>query len=113
MVGFSKIVKIRAKGCKKCFSIFYVLPCNLNPNIAKYLKKSFGSPLYNINIVKLLRINTSDGFRIEGVIGEKKIKFSMSKNYEKLHPNNIPKRKEFEESLAEWMSDTLKINVVR
>jgi len=109
-VKFSEAVKMKASGCAKCFAATYTLPCRLDPSIAKYLV-SFGKPRYRLDAVKLLRIDTTDGFHIEGKIGLKTIKFTMPKNFAKLHINKIARKKEFEKSLAAWLTDTLKIQI--
>ena len=107
---FSEAVKMKASGCAKCFSAIYTLPCRLNRNIAGYLT-SFGKPRYRLDAVKLLRIDTKDGFHIEGKLGLKSIKFVMPKNFEKVHINKIARKKEFEKCLAAWLTDTLKIQI--
>ena len=112
MVKFIDTVKIKKSGCTKCFSIFYILPCTINIEIADYLI-SFGKPLYRLNATSLLRIDTKDNFHIEGKIGSKKIKLVMPKEYLNKDWDSLERKNEFEKCLAKWISDRLKIEIER
>ena len=111
MIKFIDIVKISMSGCSKCFSAVYILPCRIDKDIANYLSE-FGLPKYKLNVTKLLRIDTDDGFHIESKIGSKKIKFVMPKSYEKIQLSKNTKKINFEKCIAEWLSDTLNIQII-
>lgn len=106
---FSKVVKTKTGTCAKCFSITYALPCTINTKIVKFLK-DFGKPSYAPETTKILSID-SGGFQIEARIGAKIIKFVMPKKYEKLAPEKMTEKIKFEKALAEWMTDTLGIEI--
>jgi hypothetical protein len=112
MVKFIEAVKIKKSGCQKCFSVLYFLPCALNKNIVDYLV-NFGKPIYRLNATKLLRIDTNDSLHIEGKIGGKKIKLVMPKSFSNVDWEKIDRKNEFEKRLADWITDTLQINVER
>ena len=107
---FSEVVKSKTGSCTKCFSMTYSLPCTIDIKLASFLQ-DFGQPVYSIEVTKLVKIDTSDGFHIEGRIGTKVIKFTMPKKFEKMAPDKATKRIEFEQKLSEWMSDKLNIEI--
>jgi len=113
MIKFSELIKTKISGCAKCFSVLYVLPCQLDKDIAKYFKKSFGDPVYPLKSVSFVRINTHDGFHIEGRIRAKVIKFVMPKKYEKYNINKISKKIEFEDCLLKWLEVKLNIKIAK
>jgi hypothetical protein len=109
MVKFNEVVQTRKSGCSRCFSIIYTIPCVLDKDLPDYMLVDFGKPKYPLDVVKLIRIDTKDGFHIEGRIGTKVVKFVMPKKYEKVDTNTIQKKIIFEADLAEWMSQKLNI----
>lgn len=112
MIKFSEAVKTQRSGCSKCFSFIYTLPYRLEKEIQNYLT-AFGKPLYPLKAVKLLRIDTPDGFHIEGKLGTKNIKFVIPKVMETANPDLAQQRKkEFERCLAEWLTAALDITVI-
>lgn len=110
MTKFIDIVKINLSGCSKCFSATYILPCQVDKNIVNYLLY-FGNPVYKLDVTKLLRIDTDDGFHIESKIGTKTIKFVMPKSYEKIPFNKNIKKNNFEKCIAAWLAKTLNIQI--
>ena len=107
---FSEAVKSKTNSCSKCFSMTYSLPCLIDIKLASFLK-DFGQPVYSIEVTRLLKIDTSDGFHIEGRIGTKSIKFTMPKKFEKVAAEKVTKRIEFEQKLSEWLTDALNIAI--
>lgn len=110
MLIFKDIVKVQQTNCSKCLSFLYTLPCHINEDIAKYLA-SFGKPIYPLKIVKLLRIDSEDGCRIDAKLNKKGIKFSMPPKLKHEDEDNWRKI-EFETHLAEWLANTLNIAVL-
>lgn len=108
MIKFADLIKTKTSGCAKCFAVTYALPCQLDKDIAGYLS-SFGQPVYPMKSVSFLKIDTSDGFHIEGRMKSKVIKFTMPKKFEQSDINNIPRKIEFEKALSKWMSNKLNI----
>ena len=110
MTTFNEAVKIKIGSCAKCFSMTYTLPCTLDIKLASYLN-SFGLPIYSVEVTKIIRIDSLDGFSIEGRVGNKSIKLTMPKKLEKVDPTKVTRRIEFEKCLTEWMSDKLNIEI--
>jgi hypothetical protein len=108
MVKFADVVKTKTGGCPKCFSVTYSLPYNIDAELAEFLI-GFGKPVYDLNAIKVLRINAANGFHIEGRLGAKQIKLVMPKKYEKR--GQIQERDEFERNLADWLTKKLDITV--
>ncbi|KKL57927.1 hypothetical protein LCGC14_2230510 [marine sediment metagenome] len=111
MIKFADLIKIKFSGCTRCFSILYALPCQIDRNIVGYFV-SFGKPTYPLKIVNLLRIDADGGYHIEGRLNAKVIKFIMPKEFENSDLRKAARKIEFEEGLAKWMSDKLKIDIV-
>lgn len=110
IVKFADVVKTKIGGCSKCFSITYSLPYMIDKELADFLS-AFGQPVYNLNSLKVLRINVANGFHIEGRVGTKTIKLVMPKKYEKRPLGQIQERNSFEKNLADWLTKKLKITV--
>lgn len=110
MIKFTDITKTKVSSCQKCFALLYALPCQLDNDIVDYLK-GFGPPVYPVNSVSFLRIDTADGFHIEGKMKAKLIKFSMPKKFRNTDLDSILRKKEFEKGLIDWMSKKLKISI--
>lgn len=108
MALFNDVVKTRKVSCKTCLSLWYILPCRLDEEVISYFSK-FGEPVYPIKSVKLLRINSKDGYKIEGKIGKNAIKFALPKHLEKQNLNKVSRKLEFEQYLKEWMTNKLDI----
>ena len=111
MVKFADLIKMKKSGCAKCFSIIYALPCQIDRNLANYLK-SFGKPVYPLKAVSFIRIDAGGGYHIEAKLNSKVIKFVMPKKLENTDPDKIIRKVEFEASLAKWMADKLHISIV-
>jgi hypothetical protein len=111
-LNFSDIVKMQTRGCAKCFSCIYTLPCNINKELAQCLEKDFGTPKYNLDVTRLLRIDTPDAYHVEGKLETKTIKLIMPKSLEKEDINKILKKNLFEVCLAEWLSKTLNMVII-
>ncbi|MFA5024040.1 MAG: hypothetical protein WC523_03750 [Patescibacteria group bacterium] len=90
--------------------MIYSLPCTLDIKLSSFLA-DFGEPVYSVVATKLLRIDTTDGFHIEGRLGAKLIKFTMPKKFEKVASDKITKKIDFEKALVEWMIDKLDIDI--
>ena len=88
----------------------YALPCGIDIKLAAYLN-GFGLPVYSVEMTKLIHIESNDGFKIEGKVGGKTIKFVMPKRLEKVDPAKNTRRIEFEQALCDWMTDTLQIQI--
>lgn len=88
----------------------YALPCQVNRDIVPHLK-SFGNPLYPLKSVSLLRIDSSDGYKIEGKLRKNAIKFAIPKHLENTELSQIDRKNEFDKCLAAWISETVNIPV--
>lgn len=109
MLEFDKIVNIRRTNCKKCLTFLYSLPCQVNKEIAKHLE-AFGKPIYPLKTVKLLRIDSKDGYKIDSKIGKNAIKLAIPKQLEG-SPESWRKL-EFEAALISWLSETLNMPIM-
>jgi len=109
MLVFEDIVKIQRTACKKCLTFMYSLPCQVNAEIAKHLE-SFGKPIYPLKTVKLLRIDSKDGYKIDSKVGKNAIKFAIPKQLEG-NPNDWRKC-EFETALISWLAETLNMPIM-
>lgn len=112
MIKFSNLIVTKKSGCAKCFSIIYAIPCQLDKDIALYLEANFGKPIYPLKSITLLKIDTGDGFHIEGRLNSKIIKFTLPKKYEHADLTNLKRKNDFDEALAKWMSKKLNITIV-
>jgi len=110
MVLFSEVVNIKRSSCKKCLALVYTIPCRLDENIADYMK-GFGVPTYPLKAIKLLRIDTKDGYKIEGKMGKNTIKFAIPKHLEEKNLDKSSRKLEFEGYLKRWMTDKLDITM--
>lgn len=110
MVDFNDVVKTRKVSCKTCLSLWYTLPCRLDEDLITYLS-NFGKPVYPIKTVKLLRINSKDGYKIDGKVGKNAIKFALPKHLEKKNLDKASRKLEFEKCLKEWMTNKLDITI--
>ena len=108
---FDKLVSIKRSGCSKCFSLIYSVPCQIDKSIASAFEKEFGKPVYPIKAVKFLKIQTDDGFVIEGRVGAKILKFSIPKKHETSDFNKIKKKEAFDNCLITWLKKKLKIDI--
>lgn len=111
MLKFADIVKIKKSGCAKCLSLFYALPCQIDRDIAGYFK-SFGKPVYPLKSVSFLRIDANGGYHIEGRLRAKVIKFVMPKKFEKTDLSKAIRKIEFENCLAQWLSNKLNTPII-
>ena len=110
MVTFSEVVKVRRTACKKCLSLIYDLPCKVDEKITSFLK-SFGDPVYPLSTIRLLKIHSKDGYKINGKLGRKSIKLDLPKKLEHKDLNKESRKPEFEFYLKEWMSEKLDITI--
>jgi len=90
--------------------MLYGLPCQIDADIANFLK-SFGGPIYPLQSVSLLKIDSTDGFHIEGRLGAKVIKFGMPKKYENSDLAKLKRKIEFELQLKKWLEKKLNIKI--
>ena len=109
MVKFIDVVKQQKKSCAKCHSVIYTLPCFIDKDLAAYLV-SFGAPLYDPASTKLLRIDTDDGFQIDGTLATKTIKLVIPKALEG-KAEAIMRKKQFETCVCKWLSKVLAIQI--
>jgi hypothetical protein len=108
IIKFTDIVKVSMKKCKTCFTLRYLIPCELEKDIVKYLA-NFDQPKFDLDTVSLLDIETSDDYKIKGRLGSVYIKFGIPKEFKnKLEQS---RKKEFEDSLAEWLGSKLQITI--
>lgn len=107
-IAFNEVVKIKKTTCMKCLSLLYTLPCKVDIDISEYLK-GFGNPIYSLKTIKLLRIDTKDGYKIESKIGKNIIKFALPKILEGKDLDKESRKPEFEIQLADWISQKLDI----
>lgn len=110
MVKFSEIVKTKKSGCAKCLSVIYAIPCQVDRDLANYLK-SFGKPVYPLKAVSFIRIDSGDGYHIEAKLKSKIIKLVIPKKFEKTDLDKTTRKAEFEKQLIDWMSAKLKIQI--
>lgn len=92
-------------------ALLYKLPCRVDREIVGHFK-AFGKPLYPLGSVKLLRIDSTDGYKIESKLGKNTIKFAIPKELESTDLNQNTRKLEFEAQLAQWISDTLDIPII-
>lgn len=111
MIKFADLIKTKVSGCAKCFSVLYMLPCQIDRDMAPHFKAAFGKPVYPLKSVSFIRIDTHDGFHIEGRLRAKVIKFVMPKKFEKEDINKIARKIEFERCLLQWLEDKLNIAI--
>lgn len=111
MVKFSEVVKVERTNCPTCVDLQYTLPCRIDKDIVNYMT-SFGTPAYPLGSVRLLKIESTDGFRIEGKLEKNIIKFAMPKELDKTDLQKNSRRLEFDKKLAEWMTKKLDISIV-
>jgi hypothetical protein len=111
MVKFNEVVTVKRTSCHKCLTLMYSIPCKVDDNIPKYLK-SFGEPLWSLKSIRLLRIDSKDGYKIESKIGKNAIKFAIPKTLENTDLASNLRKQEFEIALAQWMANKLDIPIV-
>lgn len=110
MTKFKDIVSIKRTSCAKCFTLMYSIPCRVDENIVSFLT-SFGQPKYPLKVLKLLRIDNNDGYKIESKLGKNSIKFAMPKELENINIDTDAKKQAFENALSAWMSEKLGIEI--
>ena len=110
-VKFEEVVTIKRTSCHKCLTLIYSIPCKVDDNIVKYLK-SFGDPIHPLKGIRLLRIDSKDGYKIESKLGKNAIKFAIPKKLENTDLASNIRKAEFEIALATWMSNKLDIPIV-
>lgn len=111
VLKFLDTVIVKRGACKSCYSFIYRLPCTVDKTIIEFMT-SFGKPLYPLKTVKLLKIFADDGFRIEGRVGQRIIKFYLPKSVKGTNIKNNERKIEFENNLADWISDRINILVL-
>ena len=111
MVKFSEVVKIERTRCTTCVDLQYTLPCRIDKDLVNYMT-DFGTPVYPLGSVRLLKIESPDGFRIEGKLEKNIVKFSMPKELDVADLQTIDRKIEFDKKLAEWMTTKLDISIV-
>lgn len=111
-VLFNEVVKVKRTSCKKCLSLLYTIPCRVDKELATFLV-DFGEPVYPLKTIKLLRIDSKDGYKIESKIGKNAVKFALPKNLEGEDLDKASRKIEFETRLTEWMSEKLDILIER
>jgi len=72
----------------------------------------FGKPKYPLKSLKLLRIDSKDGYKIESKLGKNVIKFAIPKHLENSNLDADSRKKQFEEALIAWMTNKLDIEIV-
>ena len=108
IIKFVDIVKFTIKSCDTCFTLKYFIPCELEKDISGYLV-NFDKPKFDLNTISLLDIETVDGYKIKGRLGDIYIKFGIPKEFEDKPEQS--RKKEFEDSLANWIASKLKITI--
>jgi hypothetical protein len=111
MVQFSEVVKVERTSCTTCINLQYTLPCRIDKDIVSYMT-GFGSPVYPLGSIRLLKIESTDGFRIEGKLEKNIIKFYMPKELDRADLQTIDRKIEFDKKLDEWMTKKLDISIV-
>lgn len=108
--AFKDIVVYKFSSCKKCLSIIYSTPCELDKKFVGYMK-GFGETLYPLDKTKLIKIKTSDDYEIESKLGITTIKFKIPKKFEGKNLDEVSRKREFEEGLIAWLENTLEIKI--
>ena len=111
-VKFNDIVKIARSSCERCLAFKYELPCGIDDNIVKFLG-SFGEPIYDLNLFTLLKMKSKDEYLIEGRLTATIIKFGIPKKLINTNLDKNSRKKDFESSLANWLSDKFNVSVTR
>lgn len=111
MIKFSEAVKIENMSCKSCISLLYTLPCRLDKDIVKYMT-NIGTLAYPVGSIRLLKIISNDGFKIEGKLEKNTIKLEIPNTFSNTDINKIDKKIEFDTKLAEWISDKLDMDII-
>ena len=109
MVKFSEVVKIKRVACKKCFTLIYTLPCQVDRDLPKYLS-SFGKLVYPLKSVTLVKIDSDDGYTIQSKLKKNIIKFLIPKHLESKGVEKT-RKPEFEKNLVKWMQNKLDIEI--
>lgn len=108
-VKFSDIIQTKNKTCKDHLILAYLIPCKIDKDIIIFFK-DFGKSKYDINIVKLLHIESIDGYKIKSKIGETYIHFLLPNKFKT--ENILTSRLfEFKRNLSDWIENTLDIEI--
>lgn len=110
-IKFYDIVKIIRTSCHTCLTFKYEIPCEIDKNIVDFMK-SFGTPMYDINTVNLLKIKTEDNYIIEGRLKRTIIKFGIPNMLKNTNINSNYRKLEFEANLGSWLSDKFEIPII-
>lgn len=109
-MDFYEAVKIERSSCKHCLSLIYTLPCRVDRDLPVHLK-NFGDPKYPLKSVKLLRIDSKDGYKIQSKLDKNTIKFAIPKELENTNIKETSRQLEFDRALAQWIQDKLNITI--
>lgn len=86
MALFSEVIHVRKiAACKTCETYSYLLPCNLNEKVEKYLAP-FGKLAYPLSHVKIIKIENEFVLLTQARVGANKLKIKFKKNGADLKP---------------------------
>lgn len=111
-IKYGSIIRTQQKACKTCFTLTYYIPCEVESNLASYLV-SFGSPKFDLNTVKLFKIETEDDYIIKTRLGSTLINLSFPKNLEGTNIVNNFRKIEFEAGIIKWLENKLDIKIIK
>lgn len=109
---YGDVVKMRRKSCRKCFTLVYHVSCKVDGSLADYLI-SLGSPKFDLNTVKLFRIETEDQYAVKTRLGRNDIQLALPKELENTNIENNTRKLEFEEGLVKWLESKLNVTIVK
>ena len=103
---FSDIVKVRQVRCKTCLTFAYIVPCDVEKDLAEYLDW-LGKSEYNLDVFKTFIIE-NNGYKMSTKIGDTIIKLSLPIDTD---PNKDEIKQRFEQSIIRWLEGRLDINI--
>jgi len=110
-INFLDIVNVTRSSCDKCLMFVYQVPCEIDKSIVSFME-SFGEPMYDIDEVNLLKIESDDNYIIEGRLKRTNIKFRIPKKLENtINIDSNYRKAEFEICLGKWLSSKYNIPI--
>ena len=109
-IKFTDIVKSHIKKCDQCFQFVYFIPVDIDKTLVNFLT-SFGEPVYNLDVLSLLQIETQDEYKIKGRLTNNYIYFSLPKKF-KGTDLSATRKEEFEKCIAQWIESRLPISII-
>ena len=110
-IKFTDIIRITKKTCGKTITIIYSIPCELDKSVVGFIS-NFGKPKFDLNTIKFLHIDSTDGFSIKGKLNKTSINFSVPKESKNIGMFGARKA-ELENNIAKWLEHRLGISIER